>query len=98
MKEIKENEFGNKIEKNDGIRIGLQKPTAVRKHQSDYVERKQGFEHHVDKKKSKFDIHVASILWEKKKGDSGGGVVDCVETKHKKMMQEVGNWLPGIKK
>ena len=32
VEEIKENRFGGGIEENDGIRIGVQKPTAVKKH------------------------------------------------------------------
>ena len=51
MKEIKENKFGNEIEKNDRIKVGIQKPTTTKKHWSNHAGKKQGFKHHADGKK-----------------------------------------------
>ena len=67
MEEIEENGFGNKIEKDNRTRIKIQEPAAVREHWSDCARKKQSFEHHTDGKEQKFDVHVASILWGKKK-------------------------------
>ena len=58
----KKKKFGSGIEENNKIKIKIQKPTAARKHQNNHAKKKQNFEHHTDKKKQKFDIHVASIL------------------------------------
>ena len=67
MEEIKKNGFRNGIEKNDRTKIKIQKPTTAKKHQNNHAKKKQNFEHHANKKKQKFNVHVASILWEKKK-------------------------------
>ena len=32
MEEIEKNKFGNKIEKNDRTRIGIQEPATIKKH------------------------------------------------------------------
>ena len=62
MEKIEENGFGSGIEENDRTKIGIQKPATVKKHQNNHAKKKKNFEHHVDKKKQKFDVHVASIL------------------------------------
>ena len=98
MEEIEEGEFGSQVEEYDGIKIKIQKLAAVKKHWSDCARKKQNFEHHVNGKKKKFDVYVASILWEKKKNDNGGSVVDYIETKHEETMQGVKDWLLEIKK
>ena len=51
MEKIEESEFGSGIEKDDRIKIGIQKPAAVREHWSDYVGRKQSFKHHANKRR-----------------------------------------------
>ena len=61
------------------------------------MEKKQGFEHYADRRKQEFDIHVASILWEKRKNDNSGGAIDCIKIEHEETMQKVKDWLPGIK-
>ena len=62
MKEIKKNRFESGIKKNNGTKIKVQRPAVVRKHWNNHAKRKQGFEHHANKKKQEFDVHVASIL------------------------------------
>ena len=62
MKEIKEDRFGGGIEEDDGIKIRIQESATTKKYWNNCVKRKQDFEHHVNKKKQKFDVHVASIL------------------------------------
>ena len=61
----------------------------MKKHWNDHAGKKQDFEHYVDRRKQEFDIHVASILWEKKKNNNNNNVVDYVKTKHKKIMQKI---------
>ena len=51
VEKIEENKFGDGIEEDDGIRVGVQGPATVRKHQSDCVRRKQDFEHYADGKR-----------------------------------------------
>ena len=89
IKEIKENGFRNKIKKNNEIKIRIQEPAAAKKHWSDCIGREQDFKHYVDRRKQEFDVHVASILWEKKKSDNDDDVVDCIEIRHEKMMQGI---------
>ena len=91
MEEIEESGFRNGIEKNDRIKIGVQGLAAIKKHWSDCVKKNKNFEHHVNRKKQKFDVHVTSILWKKKKSDNNDGVVDCIEIKHEEMMQGIGD-------
>ena len=91
VEEIEEDRFGDKIEKNNRIKIRIQELAVVKEHWSDCAKKEQGFEHYADKKEQEFDIHVASILWEKKKGDNGNNAINHVETRHEETMQEVGD-------
>ena len=91
IEEIKKNEFGSGIEKDNETKVRIQKPAAAKKHQNNHAKKEQGFEHHADKKKQKFDVHVASILWKKKKNDSSGGAIDYIKIKHEETMQRIGN-------
>ena len=88
VEEIKENKFKSGIEKNNRIKIKIQKLTTIKKHWSNHVGKKQGFEYYVDKKKQKFNVYVANILW-KKKNDNNNNIVDCIKIKHKEIIQEV---------
>ena len=43
VEEIKENRFGNGIEKNDEIRIRIQEPATMKEYWIDYLKKKQIF-------------------------------------------------------
>ena len=62
MEEIEEDEFRSGIEKDDGIKIGIQRPATTKEHWSNCAEKKQDFEHYADGKGQEFNVHVASIL------------------------------------
>ena len=97
IKKIEENEFGDGIEENNGIKIEIQKPAAVKKHWSDCVKKNKNFKHYVDKKNKNLMFMLPAFCKKKKKSDDGGDVIDHVETKHKKTMQKVGDWLLEVK-
>ena len=48
--------------------------------------------------KNKNLMFMLLIFCKKKKNDSSNNIVDCIETKHEETMQEIEDWLPGMKK